>query len=78
MTSLEFTSLADMQAAADEALAAPLGAVPSPCINVCQIDIDTGFCQGCWRTLDEIACWGDADDAQQRALWRQLVQRSAR
>lgn len=31
--------------------------VPSPCINVCRMDEATGFCEGCLRTLDEIACW---------------------
>jgi predicted Fe-S protein YdhL (DUF1289 family) len=30
---------------------------PSPCIGVCRIDRDTGWCEGCWRTLDEIADW---------------------
>ena len=33
------------------------GDVPSPCINVCKMDEATGFCEGCLRTLDEIACW---------------------
>ena len=31
--------------------------VPSPCINVCRMDEASGFCEGCNRTLDEIACW---------------------
>jgi predicted Fe-S protein YdhL (DUF1289 family) len=31
--------------------------VPSPCINVCRMDAATGLCEGCFRTLDEIACW---------------------
>jgi predicted Fe-S protein YdhL (DUF1289 family) len=38
----------------------PLGAggeVPSPCINVCRMSAATGLCEGCFRTLDEIACW---------------------
>jgi predicted Fe-S protein YdhL (DUF1289 family) len=30
---------------------------PSPCIGVCRIDGKTGWCEGCWRTLDEIADW---------------------
>jgi predicted Fe-S protein YdhL (DUF1289 family) len=29
----------------------------SPCIGVCRIDQATGWCEGCWRTLDEIADW---------------------
>jgi predicted Fe-S protein YdhL (DUF1289 family) len=31
--------------------------VPSPCINVCRMNDQTGLCEGCLRTLDEIACW---------------------
>ena len=30
-------------------------AVPSPCIAVCRMDAATGWCEGCLRTLDEIA-----------------------
>lgn len=33
--------------------------VPSPCVNVCQVDPATGLCRGCLRTLDEIAGWLD-------------------
>jgi predicted Fe-S protein YdhL (DUF1289 family) len=29
--------------------------VPSPCVNVCALDPQTGWCRGCLRTLDEIA-----------------------
>lgn len=30
---------------------------PSPCISVCQIDDRTGWCLGCYRTIDEIRDW---------------------
>ena len=30
---------------------------PSPCVSVCTIDDQTGFCLGCARTLDEIRDW---------------------
>lgn len=33
--------------------------VPSPCVNVCQMDPQTCLCHGCLRTLDEIAGWMD-------------------
>ena len=49
--------------------------VPSPCINVCRMDAGTGLCQGCLRTIDEIAFWGDATDAEKRAVWVQIRQR---
>ncbi|MBS0215249.1 MAG: DUF1289 domain-containing protein [Proteobacteria bacterium] len=29
----------------------------SPCVNVCEMG-DDGLCEGCLRTLDEIAAWG--------------------
>jgi predicted Fe-S protein YdhL (DUF1289 family) len=50
-------------------------AVASPCINVCQMDEATGWCAGCLRTLDEIACWSVLDDADKRAVWAELAQR---
>jgi predicted Fe-S protein YdhL (DUF1289 family) len=52
------------------------GPAPSPCISVCRMDADTGLCQGCFRTLDEIASWGLASDPERRAVWRQLVARA--
>lgn len=51
--------------------------VPSPCTNVCRIDPRSGWCEGCRRTLDEIAAWGMMDDAQRRAVWLQLDRRRA-
>jgi predicted Fe-S protein YdhL (DUF1289 family) len=40
-------------------LSGKLDEVPSPCVNVCQMDAQTGLCRGCLRTLDEIAGWMD-------------------
>lgn len=58
-------------------------AVPSPCIQVCRIDAHTGLCEGCARTLDEIAAWGGLDEAQRRAVlvriaWRRRATPAAR
>ena len=30
-----------------------------PCIGVCSIDLNSGYCLGCSRTLEEIYKWGD-------------------
>ena len=49
--------------------------VPSPCINVCRMDERSGWCVGCFRSLDEIAAWGRLDNAQRSALWQQLPER---
>lgn len=32
-------------------------AIKSPCILVCQLDFDSGYCLGCGRTGDEIGNW---------------------
>ena len=52
--------------------------VPSPCISVCQMDAATGFCIGCFRTLDEIAAWSRASEAEKRAVWSELAERAQR
>ena len=42
--------------------------IESPCIGVCAMDEATGFCQGCYRTLDEIKQWWDSDNMQKQAV----------
>jgi len=49
--------------------------VPSPCISVCRINADTGWCEGCFRTLGEISAWGRSGPEAQRALWQTIGQR---
>ena len=51
------------------------GPVLSPCISVCRMDAGTGLCEGCYRTLDEIAAWSRMSDDEKRAVWRLLAQR---
>jgi predicted Fe-S protein YdhL (DUF1289 family) len=41
------------------------------------MDTRTGLCEGCLRTLDEIAAWSVLDDAAKRAVWKLLPQRRA-
>jgi len=53
------------------------GFTASPCINVCVMNADSGLCQGCWRTLDEIAAWSSASDEQKRGIWQRIQQRRA-
>ncbi len=50
-------------------------AVASPCINVCKMDARTGWCEGCLRTIDEIAVWSALSDDDKRAVWAELRQR---
>ena len=49
--------------------------IPSPCISVCHIEPRTGWCEGCLRTLDEIAAWGRMGDADKREVWVQIAKR---
>ena len=46
--------------------------VASPCISLCRMHVATGWCEGCLRTLDEIAGWGRLDDAAKRAILQGL------
>ena len=54
----------------------PVSGVASPCINVCRMDAASGLCEGCLRTIDEIAAWGTMGDDDKRAVWQRLEQRS--
>ena len=56
-------------------IAFPPGPLPSPCSGVCRMDAASGLCQGCARTLAEIAHWSGADEAYKRAVWQALPQR---
>ena len=51
--------------------------VPSPCVSVCRMDAATGLCEGCFRTLDEIAAWSTLDDARKRETWARITRRIA-
>ena len=51
--------------------------VASPCINVCRMNSDTGLCEGCLRTLAEIAAWSRMSADEKRAVLAQLAGRGA-
>ncbi len=51
--------------------------VASPCINVCRMDPRSGTCEGCFRTLDEIAVWARASDLQRREILLAVERRRA-
>jgi hypothetical protein len=42
--------------------------VASPCVDVCRMDAASGYCEGCRRTLEEIACWSAYGPAEKRAV----------
>ena len=53
------------------------GEIVSPCISVCRMHPITGLCEGCFRTRDEIAAWGNAGDDAKRVTWARIEQRMA-
>ena len=44
----------------------------SPCVGVCQINAQTGYCLGCWRTLKEVARWSRFTDQEKRDVLDEL------
>lgn len=50
---------------------------PSPCISVCRMNEASGLCEGCLRTIDEIASWSTFDDDAKRAVWDAIEVRHA-
>ena len=58
-------------------IASPLNRLPaaSPCISICRMDEETGWCAGCLRTLDEIACWSLLDDSEKEGVCLELGRR---
>jgi predicted Fe-S protein YdhL (DUF1289 family) len=39
------------------------------------MNAENGFCQGCWRTLDEITNWSVASEAKKMQVWLAISQR---
>ena len=58
-------------------MADPAEPVLSPCVGVCLMDSDSGFCRGCLRTLGEIAAWSGATGDDRRAIKASLPARRA-
>ena len=51
--------------------------VASPCINVCRMSPDSGLCEGCLRTLAEIAGWSAMSPEEKRTVLAQLRKRGS-
>ena len=49
----------------------------TPCIDVCEIDVNTGLCAGCGRSIDEIANWTAMSREERRAIMAILPARQA-
>ncbi|MCT8176954.1 DUF1289 domain-containing protein [Variovorax sp. Varisp41] len=71
-------NVAEAQALADRAadLRERAEPVPSPCSSVCRMDRLSGFCEGCLRTIPEIAGWSRMEDGERRQVWRAIEWRA--
>ena len=49
--------------------------IPSPCINICHMSPDTGWCEGWQRTIAEIMRWGKTTDADRQAILAAVSER---
>ncbi|MBT8443103.1 MAG: DUF1289 domain-containing protein [Gammaproteobacteria bacterium] len=49
--------------------------VNSPCINICVMDAETGYCVGCFRTIEEISKWPRLPSEQRAEIIHQLERR---
>lgn len=56
---------------------APIQPIRTPCVRVCAVDPKTGWCQGCFRTLKEIAGWGRMTPEERERVMALLPERRA-
>ena len=50
----------------------------TPCVKICTMEEDTGWCAGCWRTLDEIMDWTSLSAGERRRIMASLDARRLR
>ena len=63
--------------AARARIMAATGEITSPCISVCRMNGVTALCEGCFRTRDEIAAWGNSGDEARLTTWACIEERMA-
>lgn len=50
-------------------------AISSPCIKACMLDPVSKLCEGCGRSMAEIARWGSMSEAERLAIMARLRER---
>lgn len=50
----------------------PKREISTPCIGICRLDDATGLCQGCGRSMAQIAAWPRLSEPERKALMAQL------
>lgn len=49
--------------------------IESPCVGVCTMDEATGYCLGCYRTIEEIQGWWDLDNPAKKSVIEETTKR---
>ncbi len=49
--------------------------VSTPCVKVCLLDPETGLCEGCGRTREEVARWGSLSEEERLGIMARLEER---
>jgi predicted Fe-S protein YdhL (DUF1289 family) len=49
--------------------------IETPCVKVCVIDRESRLCEGCGRTIDEIAAWSVYTHEDRRRIMAELPAR---
>jgi predicted Fe-S protein YdhL (DUF1289 family) len=49
----------------------------SPCVSICRMNPQTGLCQGCLRTIDEIANWSLLTNHEKLDILQQIEERAS-
>jgi len=57
---------------------APPKPIPTPCVQVCVVDGESGLCLGCYRTLNEVARWSAFTDEERSSIMTALPSRRVR
>jgi uncharacterized protein len=51
--------------------------IETPCVKICVVEPETGFCIGCGRTRGEIGAWLDMQASERRRVMDGLPERVA-
>lgn len=56
----------------------PMTRASTPCVRVCMIDPETGLCEGCGRTREEIGQWFRLSEEERLRIMAELSERMRR
>ena len=49
--------------------------VESPCVKLCKLDPVSGYCLGCYRTIEEITAWPGLGREEKLRVYEELEKR---